>query len=201
MTRHRGWAILEAITPVQKPFAEVHILVPEGVEALVETAEFAPGVAADHEESAGGLLGGSGLIGVEIETAIAAVDGVAGQQAVEAERFKGQGPGGGKAAQEEAALRAAGVVEKFAALPEVKTNLCEPALYETVRAAYSAACASGVDYVELGYKNSKKLLSPTEFGAWRFCDEDQLRARCDPSPQYSLRNCPSTVNACSANFA
>ncbi|MDY6912887.1 MAG: aldolase catalytic domain-containing protein, partial [Planctomycetota bacterium] len=43
---------------------------------------------------------------------------------------------------------------------------------ETVRAAYEAACASGVDYVELGYRNSKKLLSEDEFGPWRFCDEE-----------------------------
>ena len=45
---------------------------------------------------------------------------------------------------------------------------------ETVAAAYRAACEAGVDYVELGYRNSKKLLSPDKFGPWRFCDEDQL---------------------------
>ncbi len=43
---------------------------------------------------------------------------------------------------------------------------------ETVRAAYNAACRAGVDYVELGYRNSKKLLSTDEFGPWRFCEED-----------------------------
>lgn len=48
--------------------------------------------------------------------------------------------------------------------------------HETVRAAYAAACASGVDYVELGYKNSKKLLSTDDFGAWRFCEESDLLA-------------------------
>ena len=47
---------------------------------------------------------------------------------------------------------------------------------EMVRAVYEAICASGIDYVELGYRNSKKLLSPGEFGPWRFCDEDNLRA-------------------------
>ena len=50
---------------------------------------------------------------------------------------------------------------------------------ETVRAAYKAACDAGVDYVELGYRNSKKMFSPTEFGPWRFCDEDQLRKAVD----------------------
>ena len=50
---------------------------------------------------------------------------------------------------------------------------------ETVRAVYRAVCASGVDYVELGYRNSKEMFSPAEFGPWRFCDEDQLRKVID----------------------
>ena len=50
---------------------------------------------------------------------------------------------------------------------------------ELVRGVYSAICAAGIDYVELGYRNSKKLLSPDEFGPWRFCDEDDLRAATD----------------------
>ncbi len=50
---------------------------------------------------------------------------------------------------------------------------------ETVRAVYAAACAAGVDYVELGYRNSKEMFSPEKFGPWRFCDEDQLRRAVD----------------------
>ncbi len=50
---------------------------------------------------------------------------------------------------------------------------------ETVRAVYKALCAAGVDYVELGYRNSKEMFSPAEFGPWRFCDEDQLRRVVD----------------------
>ncbi len=46
---------------------------------------------------------------------------------------------------------------------------------ETVRAVFKAACAAGIDYVELGYRNSKEMFSPDEFGPWRFCDEDKLR--------------------------
>jgi 4-hydroxy 2-oxovalerate aldolase len=46
---------------------------------------------------------------------------------------------------------------------------------ETVRGVYKACCAAGIDYVELGYRNSKQMFSPEEFGLWRFCDEDQLR--------------------------
>ncbi|MCK4600817.1 MAG: aldolase catalytic domain-containing protein [Phycisphaerae bacterium] len=50
---------------------------------------------------------------------------------------------------------------------------------ETVRAVYKACCEAGVDYVELGYRNSKEMFSPSEFGPWRFCDEDQLRRAVD----------------------
>ncbi len=46
---------------------------------------------------------------------------------------------------------------------------------ETVQAVYRAICAAGVDYVELGYRNSKAMFSPDEFGPWRFCDEKHLR--------------------------
>jgi 4-hydroxy 2-oxovalerate aldolase len=46
---------------------------------------------------------------------------------------------------------------------------------ETVREVYRAACEAGVDYVELGYRNSKKMFSPEKFGPWRFCDEGDLR--------------------------
>ena len=46
---------------------------------------------------------------------------------------------------------------------------------DTVRAVYRAACLSGIDYVELGYRNSKKMFSTAEYGPWRFCDEDQLQ--------------------------
>ncbi|MBS3733432.1 MAG: aldolase catalytic domain-containing protein [Phycisphaerae bacterium] len=45
---------------------------------------------------------------------------------------------------------------------------------ETVRAAYNAACRAGVDYVELGYRNSREMFSPDEYGPWRFSDDSQL---------------------------
>lgn len=50
---------------------------------------------------------------------------------------------------------------------------------ETVRSIYAALCAAGVDYVELGYRNSKKHFSPSEYGLWRFCDEDVLKEAVD----------------------
>ena len=47
---------------------------------------------------------------------------------------------------------------------------------ETVREVYEAVCASGVDYVELGYQNSDQHFSRDKYGPWRFCDEKDLRA-------------------------
>lgn len=47
---------------------------------------------------------------------------------------------------------------------------------ETVRAVYRACCEAGIDYCELGYRNSKEMFDPKVFGPWRFCDEDDLRA-------------------------
>jgi 4-hydroxy 2-oxovalerate aldolase len=44
-----------------------------------------------------------------------------------------------------------------------------------VKAVYDACVASGVDYMEVGYKASKKLLAAQQFGAWKFCSEDDLR--------------------------
>lgn len=46
---------------------------------------------------------------------------------------------------------------------------------ETVRAIYGACCAAGLDYVELGYRNSKKFDNPDDFGPWRFCEEALLQ--------------------------
>ncbi len=50
---------------------------------------------------------------------------------------------------------------------------------ETVKTVYSAICKSGVDIVELGYRNSKKFFDPKEYGAWRFCDEEMLKKVTD----------------------
>jgi 4-hydroxy 2-oxovalerate aldolase len=48
-----------------------------------------------------------------------------------------------------------------------------------VREVYKALSAAGVDYMEIGYKNSKKLFSPKEFGKWKFCDDDDIRKVID----------------------
>ena len=45
---------------------------------------------------------------------------------------------------------------------------------EEVRAVYDACADAGIDYMEIGYKNSHKIFSSSEFGPWRFCDEDDI---------------------------
>jgi 4-hydroxy 2-oxovalerate aldolase len=53
-----------------------------------------------------------------------------------------------------------------------------------VKAVYDACVAAGIDYMEVGYKASKKLFARDKFGAWKFCDEDDLRriVRDNPTP-------------------
>ncbi len=46
---------------------------------------------------------------------------------------------------------------------------------EIVKAVYSACVDAGLDYMEIGYINSKRIFSPTEHGAWKFCTEDDIR--------------------------
>lgn len=46
---------------------------------------------------------------------------------------------------------------------------------DCVRGVLQACSAAGLDYMEIGYKNSKKLFSPDKYGAWRHCDEDDVR--------------------------
>lgn len=44
-----------------------------------------------------------------------------------------------------------------------------------VRSVYEACLAAGIDYMEIGYKTSKKLFAPDEYGPYKFCDEADLR--------------------------
>jgi len=48
-----------------------------------------------------------------------------------------------------------------------------------VREVYKALSAAGVDYMEMGYKNAKRLFSPKEFGKWKFCDDEAIREVID----------------------
>ena len=46
---------------------------------------------------------------------------------------------------------------------------------EIVKAVYSTCVDAGIDYMEVGYINSKRIFSPAEHGAWKFCTEDDIR--------------------------
>lgn len=46
---------------------------------------------------------------------------------------------------------------------------------EFVRAVYDACVAAGIDYMEIGYKNSKHTFPVEKFGPWRHCDEADLQ--------------------------
>jgi len=48
-----------------------------------------------------------------------------------------------------------------------------------VREVYKTLSVAGVDYMEIGYKNAKRLFSPKEFGKWKFCDDDEVRKITD----------------------
>jgi len=45
---------------------------------------------------------------------------------------------------------------------------------EVVRAVYDTCIEAGIDAMEVGYKNSAKIFSKEEYGAWRHCDEADL---------------------------
>jgi len=44
-----------------------------------------------------------------------------------------------------------------------------------VKAVYEACSDAGVDYMEAGYKSSRKIFSGGEHGKWKFCSEDDLK--------------------------
>ena len=51
-----------------------------------------------------------------------------------------------------------------------------------VRAVYQACVEAGIDYMEMGYKASKKIFARNQFGAWKYCDEDDLRRIVGDNP-------------------
>jgi len=48
-----------------------------------------------------------------------------------------------------------------------------------VREVFKAISASGVDYMEIGYKCSKNIMSADKFGKWKFCEEDVIKKAID----------------------
>lgn len=53
---------------------------------------------------------------------------------------------------------------------------------EFVKAVYNTCVAAGIDYMELGYKASKKIFAPSQFGPWKYCDEDDVRRIVGDNP-------------------
>lgn len=49
-----------------------------------------------------------------------------------------------------------------------------------VKDLFEGLAQAGVDYVELGYRADKSQFSTSEFGPWRFCDEEDLREAAYP---------------------
>ena len=48
-----------------------------------------------------------------------------------------------------------------------------------VRAVYQALSKSGVDYMEFGYRSSRELFPPEDYGAWKYCDDEKIRQVID----------------------
>lgn len=46
---------------------------------------------------------------------------------------------------------------------------------ELVKALYRTNRLTGVDYMEFGYKASKKMFDPARNGKWKYCDDEEIR--------------------------
>lgn len=53
---------------------------------------------------------------------------------------------------------------------------------ELVRSVFRAVNASGVDYMEIGYRASKKMFDPKEYGSWRFSTDEKIREIIQDTP-------------------
>ena len=53
---------------------------------------------------------------------------------------------------------------------------------QVVTAVYKACVESGIDYMELGYKASQKIIVPGEHGAWKYCREEDMRRIVGDNP-------------------
>src|SRR5207245_2383844 len=53
---------------------------------------------------------------------------------------------------------------------------------QIVKAVYTACVEAGIDYMEMGYKASQKIIVPGEHGAWKYCREEDLRRIVDDNP-------------------
>ena len=53
---------------------------------------------------------------------------------------------------------------------------------QVVKAVYTACVEAGIDYMELGYKASRKVIVPGEHGDWKYCREEDLRRIVGDNP-------------------
>jgi 4-hydroxy 2-oxovalerate aldolase len=51
-----------------------------------------------------------------------------------------------------------------------------------VKSVYDTCVASGIDYMEIGYKGAKRLYAPAEHGKWKHCCEDDIRRIVGDNP-------------------
>ena len=58
---------------------------------------------------------------------------------------------------------------------------------EFVRAVYVACECAKVDYMEVGDKNSDKIFAPDQFGAWKYCKEDDIRRVVEAMPEAKVK--------------
>ena len=57
-------------------------------------------------------------------------------------------------------------------------GLCNGFMFtdEFVSELYKTNIKCGIDYMEFGYKTSKDMFKKSDFGKWKFCDEEDIRA-------------------------
>lgn len=60
---------------------------------------------------------------------------------------------------------------------------------EFVRAVYNANVSAGIDYMEIGYKNSRNMFSVETNGCWKFCQEEDLRRAVGENPSKIKLSC------------
>lgn len=53
---------------------------------------------------------------------------------------------------------------------------------EFVKELYKTNVRSGIDYMEFGYKASKKMFNESDFGKWKFCNEEDIRSIVGDNP-------------------
>lgn len=51
-----------------------------------------------------------------------------------------------------------------------------------VKAVYTACVDAGIDYMELGYKASRRIYAQSQSGRWKFCSEEDIRSIVGDNP-------------------